>query len=131
MANGTEIVHRTFLRLGIIDADENPGAKEVSHGLEALNGMLAQWVNEDCDLGLTLPLSRTDAVTDAQQVETIVNNLAVRLADDFSVQLKPETVDRAYRSKMTLQAQLDDMSGASFDQGLLDASHRKYTQTFD
>lgn len=128
---GTEIVHSAFKRMGIIDADENPEAKEVRDGLDAMNGMLAQWAKEDCDLGLSLPLSRTDTIDDLLQIEAIINNLAVRLADDYEVQLRPETTDRAYRSKMTLQASLDDMSGAEFDQGLLDASHRKYTQTFD
>jgi|GEM_PF-3475295 hypothetical protein len=131
MANGTEIVHKAFKRMGIIDADENPQAKDVSDGLEAMNGMLAQWAKEDCDLGLSLPLLRTDTIDDLLQVEAIINNLAVRLADDYEIQLKPETVDRAYRGKMTLQASLDDMTGATFDEGLLDAGRRKYTQTFD
>lgn len=125
MPTATEIVERALKRLGILDPDENPEAKEAKEGLSALNGMLAQWAQEDCDLGYSLPLGLQSEISDYQQVEAITNNLAVRLAAEYAVEVRRDVWDAAYTSKTTLQATLAEPENVKLDDGLVSAGYRR------
>lgn len=128
MATANELATRAAKRAGFLDPYESLTAEEGTDVVQALNDMLAEWVEQDCDLSLTLPLSGSDTITDGLQISAIVANLAVRIAPDFGLSASPELYAQANTSKSTLQDSLETMAGATFDDALLDASKRRASE---
>jgi hypothetical protein len=128
LATLTDLASRVLRRIGAIDPDENPTAKEAQAMVDIFNEMFAEWAEEDCDIALTLPVDGADTVTDQLQISAIVNNAALKAAQDFAMPVTQQLYDMAYRSKMTLQKSLETMANVELDQALLDAGKRRDTE---
>lgn len=128
MATLTELAKRVLVRIGSLDPDENPSAKDADAIVGIFNEMLAEWAEEDCDIAITLPVDGSDTVTSQLQVSAIVSNAALRAANDFGLPVTQQLYDMAYRSKTTLQKSLETMTNAVLDQALLDAGKRRDTE---
>lgn len=125
MATLTEIGTKVLKRATVLDPRENPTANDSADVLEIINQMLAEWIEQDCDLSLTLPLSGSDTITDQLQISAIVSNAAMRVCNDFGVPVSQQLYDQAYSSKSTLQNSLETLANITLDQALLDAGKRR------
>lgn len=128
MATLTELAKRVLVRIGSLDPDENPSAKDAQAIVNIFNEMFAEWAQEDCDIALTLPVDGADTVTSQLQISAIVNNAALKASNDFGMPVSQQLYDMAYRSKTTLQKSLETMANVVLDQALLDAGKRRDTE---
>lgn len=105
MATAHNIVRRSLVLIGAIEAGETPSAGEMKDGVAALNEMLHGWALEGVDLvHATLAEGNTLLVEDAF-LEGIRYNLGVRMAPEYGDLVVPQdVVDRARQTFAAFQA---------------------------
>lgn len=118
-------VRQAMKKIGVLAAEETPTSSEIEDGTDSLNQMLHGWALSGIDLGWSDVASDDTLNVPDEYLEGIVYALAVRLADDFVVQV-PQTVMLIAKNRFDkMQADNHVIPDASHDQTLLDSdAHR-------
>lgn len=112
-----DVVRDALQLLGVITEIDTPSAEQGTHGLRALNDMMAHWLED----GLDVEYSPSDSLTAEVDVDTsalraIKANLAVDLAAYYRTPVTPEIVQMA-------QSSYDALFRNRFELPELDMSH--------
>lgn len=97
----SDIVKEAFAELGMADYDFDIQPEESMTALRRMDAMMATWAGKGIILGYPLPGSPAGSNIDQESglpdaaVETVVANLAVRIAPGFNKQINPATVATA------------------------------------
>jgi len=103
MATARDVITRSLLLIGAIEAGDAPSAEDASTGLDGLNEMLHAWEREGIDYQHT-DLALSDSLTlDATQIEAVRYNLAVRLAPEYGAPASQEITAIAQRGYAALR----------------------------
>lgn len=104
MSTGTDVIHDALQRIGAHSVASPAAPESVDHGRKVLNGMLQEWEGLYISLG-TVPLEQPgeELSEPMDAYNGIVENLAIRLAPDFSSgkQVASEELKRNARRSFT------------------------------
>ena len=113
-----EAVRAAMLELGILQTQEEPSADEASDGLDLLNGMLGAWELDGIRLA-HVGLALDDTLPyPSNHYMPVVYNLAVEMATQFGVDLRPDTASKASNGYRNLQNYYLDLQPMSVDDAL-------------
>lgn len=105
MATAHNIVRRTLILIGAIEAGETPSAVEMKDGVADLNEMLHGWALSGVDLVHTTLAEGDTLLVDDSFLEGIRCNLAVRIAPQYGdASMPPEVRQIAQDSFAAFQA---------------------------
>lgn len=111
MSSSAQIVARAMRRLGLIDASEDPSAADSSHGLLALDAMIAGWEGDGINVSADVPLP-------AEHEEGVIAMLAVRLSEDYGKPVTPILQRDSIKGHQRLRAAYKSAPLARFDTAL-------------
>lgn len=97
-------VARSLRLLGILDPSEAPEAEDMGTALSALNAMMVRWEANGLAVGWSLVESPSEDLPVPPEAEdAVIYNLAMRLAPEYGVQLRPDVVALAQDGLRALQ----------------------------
>lgn len=97
-------VARSLRLLGILDPSEAPEAEDMETALSALNAMMVRWEANGLAVGWSLVESPSEDLPVPHEAEdAVIYNLAMRLAPEYGVQLRPDVVALAQDGVRSLQ----------------------------
>lgn len=86
-----ELIRRTLLILGVVDATETPEAEDVQDALDTLNALFAEWHGSDLmvpDYDVAAPA--TELTIDLADREAVAYQLALRISPEYGATLSAE-----------------------------------------
>ena len=95
MATAQEVVRRTLVLIGAIEAGEQASTGEMKDGMAALNEMLHGWAALGVDLVHGTLAQGETLLVDDSFLEGIRFNLAVRIAPEYGATVPPDVVGLA------------------------------------
>lgn len=104
MATAQEVVRRSLVLIGAIEAGESASAGEMKDGVAALNEMLFGWAAEGVDLVHNTLAQGDTLLVDDSFLEGIRFNLAVRIAPEYGATVPPRVDERAQSTFAAFQA---------------------------
>ena len=112
-----ELATRTLQRLYVAVGGETPSAEDTARVVDAFNGMVAGWFGDGlvpvADETLAVPVDLVETVVYAmgdafplldRHFEGVAAMLAVHLADDFAVGLRPSVIMDAANGRQRIDA---------------------------
>ena len=134
MSTVTELIDRTLKLIGVYSAGGGaPSNEDRSDTLDALNDMLAEWMDQviEVDPG-TLALGDTFPIDTGDQ-RAVRYNLAVDIWPEFyrTQSVPPVLVSRAVELKKSIFAKYTTIPEATYDRGLMSRYNNSYNITTD
>jgi hypothetical protein len=107
MATNQEIIDKALQEIFVLVSGASASADESSDMLDMLNGMMAEWAVQDKDLNFPPQdtLGDTCPIPDWAEIG-VITNLALEAAPSFDGQITPALVQKADRSRNTIETTL-------------------------
>lgn len=105
MATAIQIISRALRLCGVLDAAQAADANDAQDALETMNAMLAEW--HESDMGLPdyeFATLTAEQDTDIADRDAIAYQLAIRIAPEYGVDLKPLVIAQARDSLFRMRS---------------------------